>query len=57
MLEVEMAVNRDRIERTALTEHIGQSKVARTHQETTNLTLLEAQSSTRRMEITAWLSP
>lgn len=56
-LEVEMVANRDRIEKTALAEHIGQSKVARNHQEAVNQTLLEVQSSDRRKEITEWLSP
>lgn len=57
MLEVEMVTNGDRIEKSALAEHIGQSKVARIHQQARCLTLLDAQSSARRKKITAWLSP
>jgi len=38
-------------------EHIGESKVARMNQQFVNLELLEAKSSTRRKEITAWLAP
>lgn len=56
-LEENMDKNRDRIEKSALAEHIGQSKVARIHQQATNLTLLENQSFTRKKEIIAWLSP
>lgn len=41
----------------ALAEHIGESKVATVKQQSVNLKLLEAQSSTRRKEITAWLAP
>lgn len=56
-LEQEMVENGDRIEKSALAEHIGQSKVARIHQKDMNLSLLEAQNSTRKKEIIAWLSP
>ena len=56
MLEVEMVTNGDRIEKSALAEHIGQFKVARVHQQAMNLTLLDAQSLARKEEITAWLS-
>lgn len=57
MLEVEMVTNGDQIEKSALAEHIGQSKVARTYQQVMNLSLLEAKSSDRKKEIIAWLSP
>lgn len=52
-LEVEMVTNGDRIEKAALAEHIGESKVARIHQQAMNLTLLEAQGSARKKEIIA----
>ena len=41
----------------ALAEHIGQSKVARVHQQLVNHKLLEVQHSARQKEITAWLAP
>ena len=41
----------------ALAEHIGQSKVARVHQQLVNHKLLEVQDSAREKEITAWLAP
>ena len=41
----------------ALAEHIGQSKVARVHQQLVNHKLLEVQHSARQREITAWLAP
>ena len=41
----------------ALAEHIGQSKVARVHQQLVNHKLLEVQHSIRQKEITAWLAP
>lgn len=42
---------------SAVAEHIGESKVARTIQQTVNTSLMEAQSSSRRKEIIAWLAP
>lgn len=56
MLEAEMFTNGDRIEKSALAEHIRQLKVARVHQQAMNLTLLDAQSPARKEEIFAWLS-
>ena len=41
----------------ALAEHIGQSKVARVHQQSVNHKLLEVQQSARQKEIAAWLAP
>lgn len=56
-LELDLLRNRDKVESAALAEHIGESKVARVNQQLVNSELLEAQSSTRRKEITAWLAP
>ena len=41
----------------ALAEHIGESKVARVDQQFVNRELLQAQSLSRRKEITIWLAP
>lgn len=41
---------------SALANHIGESKVARTQQQTVNMALLEAQLSYRQKDIIAWLA-
>ena len=57
VLETEMVMNGDQIEKNALAEHIGQSKIARNNQHAMNATVSDAQKSARTKEITAWLSP
>lgn len=42
---------------SALANHIGESKVTRTRQQTVNDSLLEARSSSRQRNIIAWLAP
>lgn len=42
---------------SALAEHIGESKIARTQQQTMMTSLSEAQSSSRQKEIITWLAP
>lgn len=42
---------------SALAEHIGDSKDARTQQRTVNTSLLEAQNSSRQKDVIAWLAP
>lgn len=56
-LESDMVRCRNRIEASALAEHIGDSKVARAQQQIVNTSLLEAQGSIRQREIIAWLAP
>ena len=56
-LEQEMTENRDRVEKAALAEHIGEAKKSRVEQKHVNRELIEAQEFSRQKDINSWLAP
>ena len=57
ILELEMDNTREQVDKAAVAQHLGESKLARTVQRSANQVLLQAGDSQRQKEITTWLAP